>query len=90
MRILTMGALPPLQWEGWGGDGVIMHGKDGSFPHPLPVLPIANVAVATFPLKGEKLLWQNESHRNLGIFSRGNRLSPGAYEGRRTYPRAHM
>ena len=57
MRIPTMGALPPLQgegrdsdvcdWKGWGGDGVIMQGKDGSFPHPPPNLPLeGGVALA--------------------------------------------
>jgi hypothetical protein len=61
MRISTMGALPPLQgegrdsdvcdWKGWGGDGVIMHGKDALFPIPLPTSPLK-------PLKGEELLWQ--------------------------------
>jgi hypothetical protein len=52
MCIPTMGALPPLQGEGWGGDGVIMHRKDGSFPHPPPNTSNRKRRCRDLPLEG--------------------------------------
>jgi hypothetical protein len=69
MRIPTMGALPPLQGEGWGGDGVIMHGKDGSFPHPPPNTSNRKRRCRDLPLeRGGVPLANLSMHRNSGMF----------------------
>lgn len=69
MRIPTMGALPLLQGEGWGGDGVIMHGKDGSFPHPPPNTSNRKRRCRDLPLeRGGVPLAILSMHRNSGMF----------------------
>ena len=66
--------LPPLQGEGWGGDGVGVRANPMRHPIPLPASPLkGEVTTPASPLKGEVTTPASSSKGEVRLAARGGR-----------------